>query len=253
MQATWDRVAEKMCARPYYVMPHFAAYKKAEFYRCLDAWCDRPYELVLKTDSFEEAFGAENIIAWLCEHSQTVISADISACILTQAREKTVHGKIRYVSMNIDQMPFSHDSFDFVFSSSTLGYARDIKASLAQLFCIMRPGTRALISVNNRKNLLFRFLTGISVFFGIIPFPVSMSFSEVQMRDYLSATGFHVDHSRTIVHILPLFQVLLRVLSLIRCETFLLNLLNWYSTTDLAIKKYTGWFTVYCITKQGEQ
>ena len=127
---SWNQVYDMMEKQCYYIKPALGRYKKWEFSRLLNKWAPQYLKLSLKTDSFEEAFGTDEVITWLAENSQEVIGLDVSPQILREAKGRIRNGKIRWLATDISDMPFKDNMFDLIFSSSTYGYLNNFKKAL---------------------------------------------------------------------------------------------------------------------------
>jgi len=251
LPGTWDSIGIKMRSYPYYIGNTLARYKQREFFRVLNKWSKREFKRALKTDSFEEAFGDDEITGKLSESSKNVINLDISYEILKQACLRNSGRKFRAVAADISCMPFEDSTFDLIFSSSTYGYLDDIKRGLKEAYRILKPGGSLIISINNKYGFFFRLMTRIFVHFNRIPFFLSNPYSACNFIKLLNEAGFKVTQHEYIVHILPLSNSIISFIEntnskfLIVFLKAFMGLVNKYSSSRNAFKYFTGWFIVF--------
>mgnify|MGYP006287881503 CR=1 FL=1 len=245
----WDAVAQCMRGRGYYFNQPLSFYKRGEFLKILAGYKGEYFSRVLKTDVFEEAYGREDIVRYLSARSKTVYCADISHEIISDARQKR-YKNAAYVCQNINEFSFRSNTFDFVFSSSTLGYADSVSRAVGETYRVLIPGGRAVLSFNNKMNIGFRIMTCICMIFRIVPFSMSKSFTPRELERILQERGFRIERTEPIVHVLPFQQMLIHVLRKLRCEKGAVNLITRYSNSTLRLKKYTAWFYAFCVVKE---
>jgi len=252
----WDNIGIKMRSYPYYIGNTLARYKQREFFRILDKWTRKEFGCILKTDSFEEAYGNDEITGWLTEYSKNVINLDISYEILKQACLRNKGKEFRAVSADILRMPFKSSTFDLIFSSSTYGYLNDIEEGLKEAYRILKPGGTLIISINNKYGFFFRLIARIFVRFNRVPFFLSKPYSAKRFIELLNSVGFRVTQHEYIVHILPFFNSMISFLdaknssismSLLRA---IMKLIDKYSVSRSVFKYLTGWFIVFKALKE---
>lgn len=122
--------------------------------RLLSAWLPAaPVERALKTDAFEEVAGGLGLHAQLTAAARTVVSVDLSATMLRQARMR--HPDLRPVGGSVQRLPIRDGTIDVIVSTSTLDHLDsldDVAAALAELRRVLRPGGRLILTLDNRSN-----------------------------------------------------------------------------------------------------
>ena len=103
---------------------------------------------VLKTDLFDEMC-SEGLYPLLAPLGPLFVGIDLSGKTLRAARAR--HQDIQAVAADVLTLPFAEGTFDLIISTSTLDHFESpaaIADSLAELFRVLRPGGRMIITMD---------------------------------------------------------------------------------------------------------
>jgi ubiquinone/menaquinone biosynthesis C-methylase UbiE len=81
--------------------------------------------------------------------------SDFSAAMLatTKANLAAVHASFEFQQIDIEQIPFSPNTFDAVIANHMLYYARDLDAALTEISRVLKPGGTLYASTNGLNHL----------------------------------------------------------------------------------------------------
>ena len=170
---------------------------------------------ILKTDLFEEAFGADQFLFDLARVSSNVIGMDISAEIVKRAKRRARQLGIdggKFLCCDVRKLPFRDNSIDLVISDSTLDHfpsEADIITSLKELYRVMRVGGTLIITMDN-KGKLGEPLRQLWIRLGLAPFFIGKTYSIKELKSALKSVGFRVEDATAIIH-QPMFFLKLSV------------------------------------------
>lgn len=165
---------------------------------------------LLKTDLYDEAISAHNLITLLAGRSGQVVGTDVSFEIARAARrrlESQASGRCAVSVSDARSLAFRPCVFDAILSNSTLDHfqdEREITESLRELHRVLRPAGALTITLDNpwnpvvfvRNRLPCRLLR----FLGVIPFYMGKTLSRPELVRALEASGFRVCESTAIAH-----------------------------------------------------
>ncbi len=159
------------------------------------------FRRILKTDLFDEATIPFHPSLDLRQHGTTLVGLDLSRQVVFRARHHLQPGCQLAIS-DVRQLPFQSESFDLIFSNSTLDHFSEkagIKISLKELARVLAPGGFLFITLDNphnpvigfRNRLPFRIMNAL----GILPFYMGATLSHDDLVRSLQENGFSVRHS----------------------------------------------------------
>ena len=88
----------------------------------------------------------------LCSPGNSVTACDISTAMLAKARFNT-NGQCQYLQADANQLPFSDERFDAIYSNLMVQWLDDLTASLSQLRQILKPDGRLCIATLTEDTL----------------------------------------------------------------------------------------------------
>ncbi len=110
---------------------------------------------VLKTDLFEEANGADDVLVSLAAFGSQVVGMDHEPSTVAAARQRFPDPSLAMTTSDLCAMNFKDGAFDLILSTSTLDHfhsrAEFLKA-LEELARVLRPGGRMILVLDNPLN-----------------------------------------------------------------------------------------------------
>ena len=214
---------------------------------------------VLKTDLFDEMC-SEGLYPLLAPLGPLFVGIDLSGKTLRAARAR--HQDIQAVAADVLTLPFAEGTFDLIISTSTLDHFESpaaIADSLAELFRVLRPGGRMIITMDNpanplvalRNSLPFRLLN----LLGVTPYYFGSTCDQRELQGMLTETGFTVLASDAVLHCPRVFAVaaahLLEGFASLRAQrAFLRILISFERLRTLRTRNLTGHFIAALAIKQ---
>ncbi len=201
-KTAWDQLAERS-APSWYLDPLVGRQKRQVYQDLIRRWVDgfRP-RTVLKTDVFEEAHGADQILFDLLEDMPLAVGMDVAYATVAKARLRCPTAGAGFFVGDVRRLPLASDSIDLVISTSTLDHfdtAEEFDRSLAELVRITRPGGRMIISLDNAYNPLYYPLRWASQRRSA-PFGLGYTVSVRGLTESLQSLGLEVDARETLIH-----------------------------------------------------
>jgi SAM-dependent methyltransferase len=157
---------------------------------------------LLKTDVFEEAMGADAFLGELQDAAGLLIGMDVSSAIVRRAAGRFRGDRLRFLAADARRLPFADARFSTVVSTSTLDHfpePADLGVSLRELFRVLEPGGRLVITLDNRQNL-FDPLLRLAHWLGLVPYFMGRSYTVGELRRELGEAGFRVLDTTAILH-----------------------------------------------------
>lgn len=165
----------------------------------------RSVQRALKTDLFDEMAGG-GLSDEMALYAVAVHGIDVSASVVAGASAK--RAGIRACRADVRRLPYADGVFDLVVSNSTLDhFARgsDIAASLRELHRVTAAGGTLLITLDNLSNPIiairalipFRALRAL----GLVPYYVGATTTRRGLAKLLSASGYRVEATTTVLHV----------------------------------------------------
>ncbi len=163
---------------------------------------------ILKTDLFEEAFGADQFLFDLAQVNNNVIGMDISAEIAGQAKRVSKKYRVKggeYLCCDVRKLPFRDNCIDLVISDSTLDHfpsETDIITSLKELGRVLRVGGTLILTIDNKGNLTYPPYVFIRLWMklGLSPYFIGRTLSLARLRHTLEEIGLSLEGSTAILH-----------------------------------------------------
>ncbi|HUJ50286.1 MAG TPA: class I SAM-dependent methyltransferase [Bryobacteraceae bacterium] len=211
-------------------------------------WANKPAGRLVKTDLFEEANGADQLLFDLRHNCDLAIGFDSDLKIVKRAllRSPDCQG-IRFLGGDARALPLRSGCIDVVVSSSTLDHFQkksDFGVALQELARVLRPGGVLILTLDNPLNPLYwplRCLSFAGPFrLGYTPFPS-------ELRRQLGAARLEVIGSASLIHnprviSTLLFLAIRRVLGR-RADPVIQGLLRCFAALgSLPTRRFTGCF-----------
>ncbi len=164
-------------------------------------WADKSAGRLVKTDLFEEANGADQLLFDLGRDCDLAIGfdSDLKIVALASLRSPDSQG-ICFLGGDARALPLQTGCIDVVVSSSTLDHfqeKRDFAVALRELARILRPGGVLILTLDNPLNPLYWPLRWLS-FAG--PFRLGYTPSPGALRKQLDLAGLEVIGSASLLH-----------------------------------------------------
>ncbi len=199
---TWDDVGG--AAQPsWYLDPLVAAQKQAEHLRLMERWAGGKIRRLLKTDLFEEANGADQLLFELLPRCESVVAIDISPRTAARARSKCPdRARCHFVTCDLRSIGLASESVDLILSNSSLDHfasAAEFNSALNELIRLLRPGGRLIITLDNPLNPLYWPLKWIGQM-GWAPYPLGYTPAPAGLISRLHSAGLTVIGRDTLIH-----------------------------------------------------
>jgi SAM-dependent methyltransferase len=162
---------------------------------------NRSRGVVLKTDLFEEAYGADHVFDDLFPDMRLAVGMDLdprTALAALRRHSPAFHS----IVCDARHLALRSASIDLVISPSTLDHfesPEDIVESLDELARVLRPGGILLISLDNPRNPLYHLLRWFSRR-GCTPFRLGQTVSLRSLTRMLSERGFQIEETHYLIH-----------------------------------------------------
>lgn len=194
----WDRYARKVKKAMF--QERVALHKRDIHLKLVRAWSPGlEGKYILKTDSYEEAFGRDAFLDALSATAALAIGMDISVEIAGKAKRR--FPTLAYTAADIKNLPFRSAVLDIIVSNSTLDHLiqSDVAAAVRELARIIKPGGTLILTLDNRHNPLHVLSHYVRKIFGW--FYTDRCYSIPEARKLLEENGFQVLDVTAIFHI----------------------------------------------------
>jgi len=159
---------------------------------------------LLKTDLFDEV-ASRGVVHTLIASGVCVTGIDISPTVVAEAASRNTG--LHALTADVRSLPFGDASFDAVFSGSTLDHfdeAHDVQRALVELYRVLRPGGRLVLTMDNPSNPIIRIRNGpmLSLLrrIGIVPYQVGHTLRPRELIASVRAAGFRVNTATAVMH-----------------------------------------------------
>ena len=256
MKESWDSVAAKP-APAWYLDQVVAEQKRKVHLALVQRWTqDLNPRTVLKTDLFEEAFGTDHVLFDLAPGAALVVGIDVAQATVFGARQRGPQTGFSFLASDVQNLAFRSESFDLVFSNSTLDHfdtRAELLASLQELVRTVRPGGLLIVTLDNPWNPLYPALRWWSRR-AASPFVLGASASSSDLSRWLEEYGMEVIARDWLIHnprglSTVLFLGLRRLLGS-HADVPIRGLLSLFAAVGkLPSRRFTGCFLAVCARK----
>jgi SAM-dependent methyltransferase len=199
--AYWDAVAATLAHRGHYMDAFVGELKIQAYLQLLQHWGWQADGPQLKTDLFEESTGVDALL-WRMPTGSLRIGMDLAPSAVASAASNDPQGELACLVADARHLPLASDSLAYILSPSTLDHFevdQDLHVSLRELYRVLKPGGRLVITLANRSNIgdpLLRLLIRI----GLTPYFIGTRYTAAELRRELEAADFRVLEQTAIVH-----------------------------------------------------
>jgi SAM-dependent methyltransferase len=178
-----------------------------------DRWiCPTPLEVpsagrqprLLKTDLFDEVAG-RGLVGELVARGWEVTGVDLSPLVVAEAEVR--NPGLEAVAADVRSLPFPDDSFDALYSGSTLDHfesGAEIVVALRELARVLRPGGSLVLTLDNPGNPLIWLRNGplsrVVRRLGIVPYQVGATLHRRRLAAVVRAAGFEIRQMTAVLH-----------------------------------------------------
>jgi len=194
-------LTEKRASRSWYLDPIVARQKQQAHLELVARWTPEAPGRLLKTDLFEEANGADQLLFELCRECGTAIGFDRDLEAVAGARKRRPQGcEPGILAADARSIPLETGSIDVIVSNSTLDHFQEkseLAVALKELARVLRPGGTLILTFDNPLNPLYwplRWFSGAAPFrLGYTPFPRVL-------KKHLEMAGLQIIGSAYLLH-----------------------------------------------------
>jgi SAM-dependent methyltransferase len=184
----------------WYLDPLVARQKRDRHLALLRAWWAGGSAVVLKTDLFEEANGADELLSSFPTDAR-IVGMDVVPTTVVRARARGVRRAL-FLATDVRHLALASASVNLVFSNSTLDHfdeASDLDASLGELVRVLRPGGRLIVTLDNPRNPFYRVLRWVTRR-GWSPVTLGHTMTRQDLADAMHRAGVEIEGSEVLIH-----------------------------------------------------
>jgi len=187
----------------WYLDPVVAEQRRRTHQDLVHRWArDLEVRRFLKTDLFEEANGADQILFDLYSAEIQAFGMDLIEDTVRRARVRSPNPSSRFLVCDIRRLALKPGCLDLIVSTSTLDHlesAEEFHACLHELAGLLRPGGLLVVTLDNIENPLYRPLRWASRR-GWVPFALGYTAPMREVTSVLTELGFEVTHTELLLH-----------------------------------------------------
>jgi len=196
-------VYDRALTDSWYLDPITAEQKRRVHQELVRGWA-RGLEIrrFLKTDLFEEANGADQILFDLYAPETLAVGMDVVEDTAHRARAGCPNPAARFLVCDVRRPALKPGCLDLIVSTSTLdhlGSAREFRVCLEELAALLRPGGLLIVTVDNLENPLYGPLRWASRR-GWTPFTLGYTVSMRGLTGMLAGLNLEVTGTRFLLH-----------------------------------------------------
>lgn len=170
-------------------------------------------EHLLKTDLFDE-IASRGLYSLLKHRTDFLVCIDISNQVLNLAARSCA--SLNGVNSDVRCLPFGDETFDAIFSNSTLDHFRtqkDILKSIHEFHRVLKPSGQLIITMDNPENPILAIRNALPFHLlkrlGIVPYYVGRTLSHRRLSLHLKEAGFEIDSVTATMHFPRILIVML--------------------------------------------
>ena len=193
--AYWDRYARRVDRAKF--QDQIARYKKEVHLRLIRAWYPcLEGRTILKTDSYEEAFGRDALLDALSSSARLAVGMDISTEIALRAKGR--FPALAFTATNTTRLPFHSSVFDLIVSNSTLDHLvpADVRLAVREFARVLKPDGTMVLTLDSAHNPLHVLSHWLRRIFGW--FYTDRCYTVPEARRILEENGFRVLESHAV-------------------------------------------------------
>lgn len=189
--------------RSWYLDPVVARQKRLVHRDLIHRWASGlVVRTFLKTDLFEEANGADQLLFDLYPPTCWAVGMDVTARTVSRAARRCQNPSARFLICDVRRPALRPGSVDLVVSTSTLDHlasAAEFRASLAEIAGLLREGGLLIVTLDNPDNPLYPPLRWASRR-GWIPFSLGHTVSMQELNRLLAELNLEVVGNDWLLH-----------------------------------------------------
>jgi SAM-dependent methyltransferase len=162
---------------------------------------NQPRGVVLKTDLFEEAWGADRIFDDLFPDARLAVGMDLNGQTVLAAQQRN-GSAFRSMVCDVRRLALRSASLDVVVSTSTLDHfesPEDIGESLDEIIRVLRPGGLLLLTLDNPRNPSYHVVRWMSRR-GWTPYKLGATVSRPTLERMLIERGMRIQTAGYLIH-----------------------------------------------------
>lgn len=245
------------CTQPSWYLDKLVAEQKRQVHQQLIRRWAQPLAVrrVLKTDLFEEAYGADQILFDLFPGASLTAGIDLSWATVRRASASRLNAATVVLLSDVRRLALADESFDLIVSTSTLDHfdsAAEFSVAL-ELARVLRPGGLLIVTLDNPQNPMYPLLRWVSRRRGA-PFRLGHTTSQSGLLESLRHAELEPVATEVLIHnprlISTLLFLALRRLAGRRADPIIRGVLRLFAGLEhLPTCRFTACFIAACARK----